>query len=54
MDNFAELDLNDVKKDLMECIRQRNVFYECFCRRAKEEGDLPQDMYGFIIMIVEL
>lgn len=41
------------REALARCVLLRREMYERFCRRAKEEGDLPPDMAAFINHVVE-
>ncbi|KAL6047626.1 APH domain-containing protein [Balamuthia mandrillaris] len=40
------------RRVLEDCVMLRREMYQRFCRRAKEEGDLPKDMAGFIEHVV--
>jgi thiamine kinase-like enzyme len=42
-----------VDRDVLNtCVLLRREMYERFCRRAKDEGDLPPDMAAFIEHVV--
>ena len=36
------------RAQLAACVALRRDMYHRFCRRAKEEGDLPKDMAAFV------
>eukprot|EP01032_Pedospumella_encystans_P029224 gene29224-33006_t len=37
---------------LTRMLKLRKSFYECFCRKAQEQGDIPKDMEHFINYVV--
>ncbi len=41
------------RQRLKRMIQLRKTFYERFCRRAEEEGNIPNDMSAFIKYIVD-